>query len=142
MRKQITRRHLLRGVGGALIALPFLEAMTASSALGAAGKQIPNRSTWNFYPKVFPFQSPRHLRITTNAATFTSLATQFSRTATYRATLNGAGNISSRALTANSVVDFFFLNGDLNHDGQVSISDFLAWLPTSTRLLPLGLLGI
>jgi len=44
MRKQISRRHLLRGAGGALIALPFLEAMTSSVALGAAqAAAIPRR---------------------------------------------------------------------------------------------------
>jgi hypothetical protein len=45
----------------------------------------------------------------------------------YRATLNSSGvtNTLDMPITANEEVNFFWLNGDLNRDRSVSISDFL-----------------
>jgi len=45
----------------------------------------------------------------------------------YRATLNAAGvtNTLDMPITANEEVNFFWLNGDLNRDRSVSISDFI-----------------
>ena len=65
---------------------------------------------------------------TTNTATFrfAGLVSSILPDGNYRATLLAAG-ISSPAgvpMQANHVFNFFFLNGDANHDGRVNLNDF------------------
>ena len=68
---------------------------------------------------------------TTNTATvsYTGNAGGFSGVlpdGNYRATLLAAGitNAGGTSLAADHVFNFFFLNGDANHDGNVNLSDF------------------
>src|SRR5204863_2718050 len=63
--------------------------------------------------------------IATNTVTFQFIGTL--PDGNYRATLSAAGvtNTLEMPITGNEEVPFFWLNGDLNRDHTVSISDFI-----------------
>jgi hypothetical protein len=73
--RPLSRRTLLRGAGGAALALPFLEAMTGPTAV-AQTAQPPKRILFYFTGNGFP---PHHWRVSTSAETTPTAGLTLSR---------------------------------------------------------------